>query len=450
MKKILLVLLVLYLTPIFSQEKKFNLVWDKTQTYATDSYSLNIPSFSPSKNFSFDLSNGLQFIEQWVVNGFIDENSIQLTNVSYLPIAKEDLKDINLSTIPNTLQFSLKNGAARSTNYAVFTLNPIIKEGNSYKKVTGFTMKYANASTSNFRANNSQVITNSVLNSGEWFRFEVPRTGVYKLSKSFLNQMGINVSGFDPRNLKIYGNGGMMMPFANSANFPFDPTENAIKVIGEEDGVFNDGDYVLFYAEGPSANVSDNNINTNINPYTDTAVYYLNISAGQGKRIQNFIQPTEVPSLTVDTFQDYKFHEVDETNIIFVGRRWFGERFGVENTQTFSFDFPNLITTQPINLKAVTVSTSSSASSYAISVNSNVVGSISMNATSPVDGVYVTGGSYQGTTTVANSAVNVTLDFNNQGNPSATSYLDYVSVEATRSLTFSGNQFVFKNNLRFW
>ena len=121
MKKILLVLLVLYLTPIFSQEKKFSLVWDKTQTYATDSYSLNIPSFSPSKNFSFDLSNGIQFIEQWVVNGFIDENSIQLTNVSYLPISKEDLKDINLSTIPSTLQFSLKDAAARSTNYAVLT-----------------------------------------------------------------------------------------------------------------------------------------------------------------------------------------------------------------------------------------------------------------------------------------------------------------------------------------
>ncbi len=447
MKKILLVLLVLYLTPIFSQEKKFNLAWDNTQTYATDSYSLNIPTFSPSKNFSFDLSEGLQFVEQWIVNGFVAENSIEVTNVNYLPIAREDLKDVNLSTIPTTLQFSLKNGAARTTNYAVFTLSPIVKEGNNYKKVTSFTIKYNNSATNNSsRLNNSQVITNSVLNSGEWYKFEIPKTGVFKLSKSFLNQMGINVSSFDPRNLKIYGNGGMMMPFANSANFPFDPTENAIKVVGEEDGVFNDNDYVLFYAVGPSANVSDSNINTNINPYTNKAVYYLNISSGQGKRIQNFSQATGTPDLVVNTFQDYKFHEIDETNIIFVGRRWFGERFGVENSQSFNFDFPNLVTSVPVSLKVVTVSTSSSASGFALSVNSNAVGNISMNATSPIDGVYVTGGSYQGTTSVASNSVNVTLDFNNQGNPSATSYLDYVAVEATRALTFSGKQFVFKNN----
>ncbi len=42
-----------------------------------------------------------------------------------------------------------------------------------------------------------------------------------------------------------------MIPYSNSVFYPFDLQENAIKFIGEEDGIFNEQDYILFYAEGP-------------------------------------------------------------------------------------------------------------------------------------------------------------------------------------------------------
>ena len=41
-----------------------------------------------------------------------------------------------------------------------------------------------------------------------------------------------------------------MLPLLNSTIYPYDLTENAIQFIGENDGVFNDDDYILFYAEG--------------------------------------------------------------------------------------------------------------------------------------------------------------------------------------------------------
>ncbi len=43
------------------------------------------------------------------------------------------------------------------------------------------------------------------------------------------------------------------------------------------------------------------------------------------------MQPAENSNFTVDTFQDYGFYEVDEFNIVKLGRRWFGDRFDVEN-----------------------------------------------------------------------------------------------------------------------
>ncbi|RAJ13508.1 type IX secretion system sortase PorU [Olleya aquimaris] len=444
MKKIFLVLLVLYLTPLFSQEKKISLDWDKSQTMSTSDYSLTIPSFLPSQNYSFNGSEGIKYINQWKINGFVNENSITITNINYLPITKSELYDLDITTIPNTLEYSLKNATGRDVNYAVFTLSPIIKDGNGYKKISSFTMKYSMAASSN-RINNSQVLTNSVLNSGSWYRFEVTTSGVYKLSKSFLSQMGINVNGLDPRNIKLFGNGGKMMPFANNANFPFDPTENAIRVIGEEDGVFNDTDYILFYAQGPSADVNTPYINTNINPYTDKTAYYINISAGQGKRIQQFNQPAGLPSTTFNTFHDYQFHEVDQNNIVFVGRRWFGERFGVENSRSFDFNFPNLVTSEPIDLKVVTASVAVNETVFSISVNNTLDGTLTINGSNIGNGVYATGGTYQNSLMVSGDNINVNLDYDNQGNPSATAYLDYISIEATRALTFSGSQFHFKN-----
>mgnify|MGYP007000224526 len=49
---------------------------------------------------------------------------------------------------------------------------------------------------------------------------------------------------------------------------------------------------------------------------------------------------------------------------------------------------------------------------------------------------------------VESSTDNVTVDlfYNNNGNPSASAYLDYISIEAERALSAATQQFQFKNN----
>ena len=73
--------------------------------------------------------------------------------------------------------------------------------------------------------------------------------------------------------------------------------------------------------------------------------------------------------MVINTFQDYKFHEIDEYNIVYLGRRWFGDRFDIENNKTFNFDFPNLVTSEPIKLKVYVAAASSTATSMELSVN---------------------------------------------------------------------------------
>src|SRR5438045_1129566 len=90
---------------------------------------------------------------------------------------------------------------------------------------------------------------NSVLSTGNWHKVAVTADGIYKLTYSDLQNLGINVSSIDPRHISVYGNGGGMLPEINFAARPVDLTENAIEVIGEGDGVFDPSDYILFYGQ---------------------------------------------------------------------------------------------------------------------------------------------------------------------------------------------------------
>lgn len=121
----------------------------------------------------------------------------------------------------------------------------------------------------------------SVLQSGEWFKMAVDNDGVYKITYSFLRKAGLNPDEIDPRKIKIYGNGGGMLPQSNMDSRPVDLLENAIFVSGESDGKFNKEDFILFYAEGADKIVyqaSRNVFEYQNNLYSDNNYYFLTVS----------------------------------------------------------------------------------------------------------------------------------------------------------------------------
>ncbi len=440
MKRIIFALFFLIFSFSYSQQKSFKIEWNGIQTLSTSSSSIEIPSFN-KENFNYSYENGLTFVAQWELNGLINEESIVITKISYASISLNELKDINLKTIPNSIKAKLNNSIARGKNSALIEISPIIKENGLYKKVTAFTVSYNNvlANRSMLRTN---VITNSVLSQGEWYKFYIDTTGVFKLSKSFLNSLGINTSNVDPRRIKIYGHGGSMLPLENAVSFPLDLTENAIRFIGEEDGVFNNDDHILFYGEGPQGFNTESNTNNNI--FTDKAYYFINVGSGNGKRIQTLTEPIGDPTMLIDTFHEYKFHEMDEHNLASLGRRWFGERFDFENVKTFNFEFLNIVNTEPISLKVYTAAVGEVQTSMELKVNGNTIDNFTFNAID--DPILAYGDFFIGNVPISSGTISVELNYNNNGNPSSVGYLDYISIEATRSLTHTGNQFLFKNN----
>jgi len=444
MKKLLLIFFIVCTVLGFAQQKQFVIQWDGTTTLETSSFKVELPAFN-KENFNYSDSEGLFYISQWEISTLLNERSLVLSNVSYSNISISELKGLSKDLIPKEPKVKLSNSIDRDKAYAFLKISPIINDNGVFKKITSFTINYSTGSSSlNRNALSSQEIVNSVLSSGSWRRFYVRNSGVFKISKSFLENIGVNTD-VDPRTIKIYGNGGAMLPMPNDEFYPIDLEENAIKFVGENDGVFNDGDYILFYAEGPTGNVQEGSINTNINPYTNKANYYVTFGGSFGKRIEIKVQPSDNPDFSIDTFQDYKFHEIDEYNIAKLGRRWFGDRFDIENEKTFTFNFPNLVTSEPAKLKVYAAAVSEVSTSMGIKVNGIDVATISPSILT--DGILATGASHVGDIQLTSEEVNVNLKYNNGGNPSSLGYLDYLSIEATRGLTYVGGQLRFKNNI---
>ena len=199
-----------------------------------------------------------------------------------------------------------------------------------------------------------QVQINSVLAEGRWFKLAVTEDGIYRLDAAFLSNIGLNINSIDPRKIKIYGNGGKMLPQPNSQARPVDLNETSIWVAGEEDGRFDTNDYILFYAQGPDSFTFDEltrTISYTNHTYSDTTFYFLTVDGNNGKRIETAEDPG-IDYPTVDYFVDYQVHENDGVNLLNPGsgREWYEAIFAITKTKDFKFSFPGLKPDMPVHV----------------------------------------------------------------------------------------------------
>ncbi|NBW28084.1 MAG: peptidase C25 [Flavobacteriaceae bacterium] len=440
-------LFIFFSITTFSQQKgSISIQWSEKSELSYGNFKYNVPQIK-SENFSFDISKRvISFNLNLAQTGLIDENSLQISNIIYEDISVGELGDLNLKNIPNSINASLKSIISRDKIFAFISISPIIKNENSYKKVISFTYNFSNSTTSrnSQETNTTQQLSNSVLASGDWYRFYVEKSGVYKVTKDFLKNLGFNVN-VDPRKIKIYGNGGRMLPLLNSTFYPNDLAENAIQFIGESDGVFNDNDYILFYAEGVDNWNEESQTNSNL--FASKSYYYVTVTGDLGKRIQNFTQPTQASTLNITTFDDYQYHEVDLINIVRAGRQWFGEPFNINNVQEFTFEIPNIVTSSPVNLNVTVGSNAYNATTFKVESNGQLVGNINLTPISAGSGTELNIASLPSNTSIAASnLIKIKLTYDNAGVPSSNAYLDNIILKSKRNLTGYGKQFRFQYN----
>lgn len=422
-KKIALLLLWVPLIAV-SQQQKIEIPWPSETALKNDQIS--------TKTFAVqDFADAAKYLfgHQWDDSNYANPASLKISGIRYADLTPTERNLLEVEKIPTEVTATIGTSKAREKILTTLTVSPVVRRNGRLQKILSFTADYSYTPQASPKGG-GMPITNSLLATGSWYRFKIDKTGVYRLSESFLSSLGINTGSINPRNIKIYGHGGTPLPFRNEDNSEFDLPELAIQVVGEEDGSFDSGDAVLFYGLGTKGYIPE--LDTHINPYSDDAYYYITVGASPGKRMAPMIEPTGAPSTVITQFDDYQFYEEDEFSIAKVGRRWFGNAFEVENEQTFEFNFPNIVGGTPVEVTIFAAAASESITTMSVAVTGGGSATMSFGA---INDISLARGSGAELTLAASSEdIEVELIYNNNGNPASFAYLDYIAISAKRLL----------------
>ncbi|KAF0130630.1 MAG: hypothetical protein FD155_1440 [Bacteroidetes bacterium] len=357
----------------------------------------------------------------------------------------EAFSGINLPTdfIPETAILSGRDEAFAKTTIPTLRRN---QQTGEIERLESFKIDYHYEMKPSEKDGIAGFATTSVLASGEWFKFRLNKSGVYKISFSDLQAIGINPSSVNPKNIRIYGNGGGTLPENNSASRYDDLFENPIKIVGEEDGVFNQNDYILFYGQGPVVwdyDPVDGFFVHRPNYYDDYTYYYVTASLGEGKRMPES-QVQQTSNATITSFVDYQLYEQDLVNLSNTGRTWYGDLFDVTLSKDFEFDFPNIDQSRQGKLVTQVAARSFGSSNFQLSLNGSLQQTIPVDATQATGYDWAKGNSGIQRFTPSSDKTTVGIKYNRALN-SARGWLDYISLNVWRQLKFTGSQMHFNN-----
>jgi len=384
--------------------------------------------------------------------------TVRVVDPVFNPAEKDEISDISLIGPELLVRTELVKGKdmhATDVFLLPYRTNPV---SGKLERLISFKLEVLRENTppNQARTAGRALTTQSVLANGNWYKMAVTADGVYRIDRDYLAQNGVlsSVEQVQCSSIRLYGNGGGMLPLLNSVPRTDDLTECGIEVIDiDNDGLFNGADYALFYGQGPhrwTYKPGEKQYTHQKNWFSDTTFYFLTFSdAGIPKRIGNQASLPSSPSdITITSFIDYAFHEEDLKNFIKSGRGWFGESFDVNLTRSFSFDFPNLIPGSARLRSGVAARTStsfSSSSRFVITNNTTTilthnVPNVGTSYTDDFARTSALSGTFQATT----SPLTLTYTFQPY-NASATGWLDYIALNATRQLSFSGDELRFRD-----
>ncbi len=373
--------------------------------------------------------------------------TVEAIEADTLGFATEHYADEDILTEDFQVRVQVNRGVAH-----LFVL-PIKKQGDKIIRLKKFNIVTETVLSEDNKAEKTVLHhynSESVLNSGDWYKIGVLTSGIYKLTYSDLQNLGIDVDNINPEKIQIYGQFSGMLSEANDIERADDLLEDAIKVVGEEDGAFNTDDYILFAAQGSVIwryNPFSGKYEHKNNIYSDTTFYFLTLGDTPGKRVAEAITPTDPPEETFTSFDDYATVDNDLENVALSGKLWLGERFSIDtNSRQFVFDFPNRLTSQPVSIKMHVVARGVEYTYFRVKVNGQeVIDSSRINYVGSNSGYYAkevtkTRAFVDDNEMLTAEVIRETDDL------SAVGWLDYLELNAECNLKWRQGQMLFSNH----
>ncbi len=391
----------------------------------------------------YEYDNGNVYFTRDFPGVYGDTATLRITNLRYSIFPESVAEKLIAEKKTDNFRAQIHPYKGRNRSGTFFRINALKYENGRWYKLDAFDLSFNLKSQRTTQPLTS--IQHSPFATGDWYRIEVNKTGIYKIDKAFLQQLGVNSSQIDPRNIKLFGWGGRMLPLKNTPAYPLMMPEIAIEVVGEQDGSFDNNDYILFYAVGKQK--WNDEYQTHNNIYTDKAYYYLNISPGNGKRIAEMTQPPDAPVVTFTTYLAERFYEYDSVNLVKLGSEWYGPNFNTGQSRLeLEFDFFHVDSGQDAYYEIKAATNNPVISRIKIEINGTLAGFAQLPAlTSHLEnsGVHAVKTWSSGTFPLAQNTAQVTLIYDDGGYPAAQVHLDYFKLKAYCRLQADGRSFAF-------
>ncbi|MCQ2960122.1 MAG: type IX secretion system sortase PorU [Bacteroidales bacterium] len=278
----------------------------------------------------------------------------------------------------------------------------------------------------------------SILKDNSCFKVSVEESGIYKISYEDLKKWGFD----DVSQIAIYGNGAGELPLLNTTEIPDTLHEISIKIHKGSNGVFNAGDYILFYAQSPDTWTfsEESNTFTHKKHTFDSKNYYYIVSRKAEKEIVQETSSAASPTKTITSYDYLQFYESNETAPLNTGRNRFES---IASGKTISFPIPNVLTEESATLEIAAAARHSSTAIMNISANQKAIGSISFSSTTsnkPYARLQTKTFSFLPST---NNTISITLNYSGAN---SRGYLDYCTLHSRCKLAINNNeQLIFRD-----
>ena len=446
-KIVFLLFLIFFVSALKSQNEQitsYKLNWKGIEKWHIDSTSIYVISFDGAK---YPTDSRLPYFNQRITCDPAFGYKIVLKNPVYIPVTNEEnvflTGNYSFSSEPQVENDFLHQ---RGTTYCDIRILPFVNRGGNILKLKSFDLQINQTSLPKKIAASTihSYAPNSVLAQGKFVKIRIVDNGVYKLTYDDLVSMGV-----DPTNVRVFGYGGNVLDQSFTSPKIDDLPEVSIYMNKGADGVFNAGDYILFYGQGINKwtyDATKSMFTHVINSYSKYGYYFVTSDVGVGKKIQETsITLPDSPTInSVEEFTDYQVHEKELINLALSGREFYGETFNDITSYNLPFSFPNPVTTNSTIVRFDVAASASTESGFTLSLNGGQTKTLSVAKRDGANYEQGKGSSGIFTFTPQSEAFNFNVTYVKPVS-TAVGYLNYLEVNARRQLKMSGSVMQFQN-----
>jgi hypothetical protein len=432
-----------------AQEYTEILHWVAPRSYMDDSIHMKAVCFEGAVFPDSDLRVPC-FVKVLELTGS-DEFTAKLTSTEYEPIPNEQLSLVPLEELARVdPQLKFNESQSGSTHLMEISLHPFRINGLTGlpERVTKFSYRVERISVNSSHRLKSGIgwKDKSVLSQGYWYKVKVNASGIYKLTFNKLLELGIS----NPSKVKVYGNGGASNPVLPGKRIADDLVEIPVSFEKGSDHIFNAGDYVLVYLQGPGSYYYDSNkgmLLHKINRFSESAYYFLTSNDEETKEVPLVAFKNDTPTHQETTYTATAWHEKELNNLLRSGSHWFGEPFDITTQLDFPFTFQDYVPGSNAKVLVGLAGRYSSSTSFSVGSGNSSLGTIitsevNLNTSTGSYAIYNTG-MFQ--FVPGSGSIPISLKYNKDGKPGAKGWLDFIDLNASCKIALSGIQLPFRN-----